>query len=88
MYSNNLILKSNDEIKSFFIKKKTFILVVKPNFGCSTKDIYSKVKKFRKAKLNQPTKKMFNLDSLKKMDNHLEIIAFNKYPKQKLGRIN
>jgi len=87
LYSNNLILKSNDEIKSFFIKKKTFILVVKPNFGCSTKDIYSKVKKFRKAKLNQPTKKMFNLDSLKKMDNHLEIIAFNKYPKLNILKI-
>lgn len=81
LYSNNLILKSNNIIKSFLIKKKTFILVVKPNFGCSTKDIYSKVKKFKKAKFNQPKKKMFDLDYLKKMDNHLELIAFNKYPK-------
>ena len=81
LYSNHLILKSNNIIKDFFIKKNIFILIVKPNFGCSTKDIYSKVKKFKKAKFNKPTKKMFNLDFLKKMNNDLELIAFNKYPK-------
>ena len=81
MYSNNLILKSNSTIKSFFVKNFFFTLVVKPNFGCSTKKIYSKVKKFRKARFNQATKNMFNLDFLKKMNNDLEPIALNKYPK-------
>jgi 4-diphosphocytidyl-2-C-methyl-D-erythritol kinase len=81
IHSNNLILKSNNTIKSFFIKKKFFTLVVKPNFGCSTKKIYSKVKKFRKAKFNQATKSMFNLDFIKKMNNDLEPIALKRYPK-------
>jgi 4-diphosphocytidyl-2-C-methyl-D-erythritol kinase len=81
MYSNSLILKSNNTIKDFLIKKNIFTLVVKPSFGCATKKIYSKIKKFRKARFNQPTKSMFNLDFFKKMNNDLELIALNKYPK-------
>jgi 4-diphosphocytidyl-2-C-methyl-D-erythritol kinase len=81
MHSNNLILKSNSTIKNFFVKKNFYTLVVKPNFGCSTKKIYSKVNKFRKAKFNNPTKNMFKLDFLKKMNNDLELISLNEYPK-------
>ena len=81
MHSNNLILKSNNTIEEFLIKKNIFTLVVKPSFGCSTKKIYSRVKKFRKAKFNKPVKNMFNLGFLKKMNNDLELIALNKYPK-------
>ena len=81
MHSNNLILKSNNTIKEFLIKKNIFTLVVKPSFGCSTKKIYSRVKKFRKAKFNKPVKSMFDLGFLKKMNNDLELIALNKYPK-------
>tara|TARA_B100001057_G_scaffold40771_1_gene36607 strand:- start:73 stop:918 length:846 start_codon:yes stop_codon:yes gene_type:complete len=83
MYSRNLILKSNNMIKDFFIKRDIYTLIVKPNFGCSTKNIYSNIVKYRKAKFNVPTKNMFNLDFLKKMDNDLEFIVFNKYPKLK-----
>ena len=81
MHSNNLILKSNNTIEEFLIKKNIFTLVVKPSFGCSTKKIYSRVKKFRKAKFNKPVKSMFDLGFLKKMNNDLELIALNKYPK-------
>jgi 4-diphosphocytidyl-2-C-methyl-D-erythritol kinase len=56
-------------------------LIVKPNFGCSTKKIYSEVKDFRKAKFNHPNKNMFNFTFLKRMNNDLELIAFKKYPK-------
>jgi 4-diphosphocytidyl-2-C-methyl-D-erythritol kinase len=84
MYSNNLIIKSSDIIKVFFITKNIHTLIVKPIFGCSTKEIYSKVKKFRKAKFNHPTKNMFNLDFLKKMNNDLELIALDKHPKLKI----
>ena len=83
IYSNNLILKSNGVIKKFLIKKNIFTLVVKPSFGCSTKNIYARVKKFKKAKFNQPKKSMFNLDFLKKMNNDLEPIVLNRYPKLK-----
>ena len=81
IHPNNLILKSNNTIKNFFFQNNVFTLVVMPNFGCSTKRIYSKVKKFSKARFNQPKKNMFNLDFLKKMNNDLELIALKKYPK-------
>jgi 4-diphosphocytidyl-2-C-methyl-D-erythritol kinase len=81
MYSKNLVLKSNNKIKEFFDVKKIHALVVKPNFGCSTKKIYSEVKNFSSAKLNYPNKKMFNIAFLKKMQNDLELIAFKKYSK-------
>ena len=54
---------------------------MKPNFGCSTKEIYSKVRKFNKPKLNLPKKKMFELDFLKKMNNSLEPVVISRYPK-------
>ena len=55
-------------------------LVVKPNFGCSTKYIYSKVKKFTKSQFNHPKQSMFKTDYLKNLNNDLEKIAFNKFP--------
>jgi len=79
--SINSIMTSKNEIKYFTGCKKIYTLIVKPNFGCSTKDIYLRVKKFSKPKFNQPNKKMFNLDYLKKMSNSLEPIALSKYPK-------
>ena len=81
IHNSNLILKSNNTVKKFLVKKNFFILVVKPSFGCSTKEIYSKVKKYSKAKFNKPIKKMFDIDFLKKMNNELEKIALNKYSK-------
>jgi len=79
--STNSILTAKNEIKFFKIRKKFFTLIVKPNFGCSTKDIYAKVRTFNKPKINQPEKKMFDLNYLKKMNNTLEKIALSKYPK-------
>ncbi len=81
--STNSILTSKNEIKRFSNFKEIYTLIVKPNFDCSTKDIYSKVRKFEKPKLNRPNKNMFNFDYLKKMNNSLESIVFSKYPKLK-----
>ena len=81
MYSSNLILRSNNTIKSISLKKNTHALIVKPVFGCSTKKIFSKVKKFTKAQFNSPSKKMFNFNFLRKMNNDLELIVINEYPK-------
>ena len=79
--STNAILKTNNQIKYFTNCKKFYTLIVKPNFGCSTKDIYSKVKVFNKPKFSNPQKKMFNFDYLKKLNNSLEPIVFSKYNK-------
>jgi len=77
----NSILNEKNEVKYFTNCKQFYVLIVKPNFGCSTRDIYSKVKKFTKPKFNKPNKKMFNFDYLKKMTNSLESIALSKYSK-------
>ena len=76
----NLILSSNGKIKRYHKKIEHHTLVVKPNFGCSTKYIYSKVKKFTKAQFNHPKQSMFKTDYLKNLNNDLEKIAFNKFP--------
>jgi 4-diphosphocytidyl-2-C-methyl-D-erythritol kinase len=77
----NSILNGRNEIKRFKNCKRFYTLIIKPNFGCSTKEIYSKIQKFNNPKLNQPNKRMFDFNYLKKLDNSLEQIAFSKYPK-------
>ena len=77
--STNTILTSNNKIKRYKNCKKLYTLIVKPNFGCSTKDIYSQVKKFDKIKFRNPSKKMFDCIFLKKMNNSLEKIVLNRY---------
>ena len=77
------ILKSNNQIKEFKNCKKFYVLIIKPSFGCSTKEIYSGVKKFSKPRFNKPSKKMFSFDNLKKLNNSLETISLSKFPKLK-----
>ncbi len=77
------ILKSNNQIKEFKNCKKFYVLIVKPIFGCSTKEIYSGVKKFTKSRFNKPSKKMFSFDNLRKLNNSLEAISLSKFPKLK-----
>ena len=79
--STNSILSGNNKVKRFYNCKKFYSLIVKPHFGCSTREIYSKVKNFNKPKFSIPKSKMFNLDYLKKMENSLEPIALSKYSK-------
>ena len=77
------ILLSNGDIKKFKNKIKFHILVAKPNFGCSTKYIYSKVNSFSKPQFNPPKQKLFEAKYLKNLDNDLEKVALNKYPELK-----
>jgi len=84
---HNTILNSSEKIKHFSKYKKIHTLIVKPNFGCSTKEIYSKIKKFNKPKFNNPKKKMFNLGYLGKMNNSLEPIVLSKYNKLNIMKL-
>ena len=77
------ILKSNNDIKKFSKCPKFYTLLVRPNFGCSTKKIYSGVKNFTKSKFNNPRKVMFSSKYLSKQKNALELVAFSRYPKLK-----
>ena len=79
----NVILSSNGKIKKYDKKIRMHTLVIKPNFGCSTKYIYSKVRKFTKPQFNQPRQSMLKMYYLKNLNNDLEKIVFNKYPKLK-----
>ncbi len=81
--STYTVLKSNSETKQLKNCEKFYTLIVKPNFGCSTKIIYSRVKKFSKPKLNNPLKKMIKFNYLKNLNNSLETIAFSRFPKLK-----
>ena len=86
LYSNskNLLLKSNGIIEILPSKIKFYILIVKPHFGCSTKKIYSKIKKFSKPQFFSTTKNIFKKEFLKKLNNDLEEIAINDHPKMKI----
>ena len=77
------VLNSNNHIKEFKNCKKFYALIVKPNFGCSTKEIYSGVNKFSKPKFSSPSKKMISFDYLKKLNNSLEVISLSRFPKLK-----
>tara|TARA_B100001057_G_scaffold366506_1_gene369843 strand:+ start:3472 stop:4317 length:846 start_codon:yes stop_codon:yes gene_type:complete len=77
--STNSVLNSQNKIKYFNKCKKFYMLIVKPDFGCSTKEIYSNVRKYNIPKFNNPRKKMFNLNYLKKMNNSLETVVLSKY---------
>ena len=81
--SSNIVLSSNNIIKNFSKCPKFHTLLIKPDFGCSTKKIYLGVKKFTKSKFNNPRKFMFNTVFLSKQMNALESVAFSKYPKLK-----
>ena len=80
---SSTILLSNGNIKKCKNKIKFHILVTKPNFGCSTKYIYSKVNSFSKPKFSSPKQKLFEAKYLKNLDNDLEKVALNKYPELK-----
>ena len=80
---SNTILSQNGGIKKYKKDLKFHTLIVKPNFGCSTKLIYSKVKIFSRPKFTFPRSKMFEVDYLKTLNNDLEKVAFKKYPKLK-----
>ena len=75
------ILSSNGIIKKFSKTSRFNILLIRPNFGCSTKKIYSGVKKFSKPILNNPQKNMMNLKSLLKYKNDLRKNCIYKVPK-------
>ena len=79
MKKNPLILKSDGSITRLRKRKKFYLTLIKPNFGCSTSFIYRNVKKYSKpfGKFNKMSKKFI----FKKFKNDLEEVAFKKYPK-------
>ena len=78
LYESPMILQGQNISK--INKKLNFhLLIIKPNFGCSTKMIYAKHKGFSKSLFNK-SNKINRQDLLKVSNNDLESAAFNKYP--------
>ena len=80
----NTVLSSKNIIKKFSKSPNFHTLLVRPNFGCSTKKIYSGVKKYTKPIFNNPKQNMFSPKFLLKQENALEKVAFSKYPKLRI----
>ena len=80
----NTVLSSKNIIKKFSKSPNFHTLLVRPNFGCSTKKIYSGVKKYTKPIFNDPKQNMFSPKFLLKQENALEKVAFSKYPKLRI----
>ncbi len=76
-------LKNLKIIKSFPRKYKLYFLLVYPNVRCSTKHIYSKVKKYSsksKYSFDKINNKIKFIDFLNNSSNDLQSIVENKFP--------
>ena len=75
---NSMLLK-NGKVLRFKKKIKLYTLIIKPNFGCSTKEIYENVNSFSKPVLSKDCS-VFNALKLSKLKNDLEKVVFLKHP--------
>ena len=77
----NLVLAYKNKIKKIKKNLKIFTLLIKPNFGCSTKNIYAQVRNYSKPQFFKIKSKNINFNTLSKMKNDLEVISFKLYPR-------
>ena len=76
-------LKKLGEIYDLKKKYKLFFVLIQPKIKCSTKDIYSKVRKYSEKKairINKINSKQSFLKYLEKSENDLQSIVEKKYP--------
>ena len=78
------ILYSNGKIKEIKKKINYIVLLVKPFYGCSTKEIFAMNKTFSKKQYFFNKKPNINDQMIVQSKNDLEISAFKKYPKLKI----
>ena len=81
VHKTPIIQLSDGEVKKTKFKKKLHLVLVKPNFGCSTKEIYSKVRNFSKTSHKLIKSRNLSHTFLSKLSNDLEIPAFKKNTK-------
>ena len=80
MQNKKSILYGNGRLKNLNKNINFYILLVRPNFGCSTKEIYKNVKIFSKPIFKLNKKIIINYSFLSYLRNDLEEPAFRKYP--------
>ena len=81
------ILHSNGNLDSTAKKIGLFVIIVKPNFGCSTQLIYKGIKKYSQEKLKMKTKEYLSFVNILKLENDLEKVVFKNYPKLKIVKL-
>ena len=79
----NSILFKSGKIARLNNKLNFYVLIVMPKFGCSTKSIFSRVRKFSKPMYFKANKSFFKTNNLVNSNNDLENIVFKKHPKIK-----
>ena len=81
----NLIISYKKKTTKIKKNLKMFVLMVKPNFGCSTKVIFNRVRHYSKPQLSKIKSKNIDFNLMSKLKNDLEIISTKNYPRlQKL----
>ena len=88
MQNKALILYGNGKLKFLNKKINLFTILIKPNFGCSTKEIYKEVHGFSGPFFKKNKRVNLNFNFLLNLKNDLELIAFKKYPFLKKLKIN
>ena len=83
IHKNSYFLAGNSKIRFAGFNASKYLVLMMPNFGCSSKDIYSKVKNYSKTKLVFLKNRHLSNEDLTKLTNDLEKPAFKKYPKLK-----
>ena len=83
MNLKNTILSKTGKLTVKEKKLGLYVLIVKPNFGCSTKIIYSKTKEQTEPKYNNPKVSLFSINNIINSNNDLEKAAFKLNPKLK-----
>ncbi len=78
--NNNKALYSNGNLRKLSKKIRLFVLVIKPNFGCSTEKIYSNLKYYSPKKLKEGKRNYYSLKNVLKLQNDLEKVVLKKYP--------
>tara|TARA_B100001059_G_C17745711_1_gene534181 strand:+ start:392 stop:1228 length:837 start_codon:yes stop_codon:yes gene_type:complete len=76
-------LKNTSSVINIGKKHKLFFVLIKPKIKCSTKEIYSKVKKYSKKRLfnvNEINTKNKFINLLSKSSNDLQSVVEKKYP--------
>ena len=81
------ILHSNGNLETTTKKIGLFVIIVKPNFGCSTQLIYKGIKKYSQKKLKMKTKEYLSFVNILKLENDLEKVVFKNYPKLKIAKL-
>ena len=79
MQDKNSILYGNGKLRTLNRNINFFLVLVKPNFGCSTKEIYKKVRFFSKPVFKYNKKININYKFISKLKNDLELAVFKKY---------